>query len=379
MNYFLKAAKARYAVLKAEAEGVQTRAAGEDRNLTIDELASIKVAGDELRALQDDIDAYEVDEKRTAEHAAMTASLLGVNAPEPKGLPSFALNDSEVLALHRSIVQNGGGQVRHGDPALVHHRATVASSAVGGNSKGDPKISGGLRRIDNVVGLVPLKVEKSYTGLKFPVEASSAATAEGSTKVEAGAPTALNLTPACYSRWNDISTAAIRSNPGVLAGISQAHERGLSRDFDKMVIAAMAAEDASPAVLGFTPLAGIRAAQAQIEADIQVAADVVVLNPVDFPRVMGYTAENEADIAIAGEKIGAAYIYVSNEVAANTAYVCALREGMVLAVGAEGMITMADRAPKTNVHTVLTEAYWAVGFSQAGACIAVDITGEEES
>lgn len=79
MNPYLKAKREQYEALRTTIEGVQTRAAEEGRDLTEDELRSVKEQGEQARKLADEIQALTEIENR---HAAVAGLAVDVAKPE---------------------------------------------------------------------------------------------------------------------------------------------------------------------------------------------------------------------------------------------------------------------------------------------------------
>lgn len=79
MNVYLTKLQERYAALQTSAEGIQSRAAQEDRSLTEVELATIKGQAEQMRGMAGEIEVLAAEETRHQKVAGMTAGLTPVD------------------------------------------------------------------------------------------------------------------------------------------------------------------------------------------------------------------------------------------------------------------------------------------------------------
>lgn len=120
MNPYLKAKQAEYAAMYEASQGIQTRAAEEKRNLSEVEMATIKGQGEQLRALQAEIDVLAAEELRHAEYAATVAKL--GQAPAAPAAPAGIALGASVNPRdpgHYRSANEGGSNSFYGDMMRV--------------------------------------------------------------------------------------------------------------------------------------------------------------------------------------------------------------------------------------------------------------------
>jgi HK97 family phage major capsid protein len=123
-NAYLDNLNDRYAQLKASIDGLQTRAVDEQRDLSEDELRSIKEMGDQGKLLATQIEDLTDIETRQAKVAQMAAELLTTTG-EGKAGQGGGAGDPQT----RGTVQLGGATTRDRDPG--HYTRGSANSFFG--------------------------------------------------------------------------------------------------------------------------------------------------------------------------------------------------------------------------------------------------------
>jgi HK97 family phage major capsid protein len=115
MNIYLQKTQEKYDAMAKVVESIQTRAAEEDRQLTADELATIKGQGELMRALAAEIEILAAEETRAAQVAQVMSNLRpGTPEPTHPGLPLGAqVKDRD--PGHYRAVEEGGRHSFYGD------------------------------------------------------------------------------------------------------------------------------------------------------------------------------------------------------------------------------------------------------------------------
>lgn len=112
MNPYLARKREAYAALQSTIESIQTRAAAEDRDLTAEELRSIKDQAEAGKAIVSEIELLTDQENRSAAVADLGASLRGGNAP---ATAAFGNAVTPRDPGHYRSVEQGGDQSFFGD------------------------------------------------------------------------------------------------------------------------------------------------------------------------------------------------------------------------------------------------------------------------
>jgi hypothetical protein len=262
---------------------------------------------------------------------------------------------------------------------LLHHRAVVAASQVGGPVRGGFGRLPEPRRISTSVGLMPEQGVAGIRGLsgpRFGQPTSAAPTPEGSTKPEADGVAQLDVPAVALARWTDTSRAALLSDPTLLERIVEWHGRHLARDEDRQLVTALTAAAGAPVDGSEDPAAAVRNALAAVADAASADADLVAVHPNDYATVTGFEPTSGGDVGSWAQRIGPAIVYPTSEVTAGSVLVAAVVAGTVL-VQPSPADTMLLHDLKENVVTIRSEIYSGAGVRLLGSARVVTIGGEQ--
>lgn len=362
---------------------LQDKATEEDRDLTADELAEIETRSAEYKTMTDEVEKLTDVEARSQAVANLAASVYGGGAGQDDSLRPYSLVPSpeQILELRSAATEKRDAEVFHARVREdeLHVRSTVALTNTGGRVIGVDGRLPNPRRIVTAVGLVPEESDaRGGSGARFgATEAeSSPGTAEGSTKPEADAITALTIPILPLARWTDITSMAQLSAAGFLDGLASWHAQFVAKDEDRLIVAAVEAAAGSPIGTG-NGAADVRTAVAMVTDAVSADADIVLCHPDDYAQVSAFSPTSGGDVASWSERIGPALIYPTSAVDSGTVLVAALRaSGRFLVASPPRTASLANL--KTNVTTVLTEEHVGFGVRLAGAAVAVDLDASPE-
>ncbi len=391
MNPYLQAKVDEYNGHKRVIDDLQTLVTREKRDFTDAELRTVSDRGEKAKALYTQIESDAEHELRSAKVQAMAGRIAGALAGAPQdgnvaGVPYEAsgmyslVPSAEDLAHMRAAIQEERkgrfttARLPRDETERTHLRAAITMSLTGGDTK---PINGSLpepRRLATTVGLVPhASTTAGYSGPKFPAMSAAAATAEGSTKPEAAAPTALSIPIKQLARWNTLSRMALLSADGVLEQFVSYHSALVAKDEDKLIIDAVnTAAGAAVAFVAGDQRLQVRKAMAVVEDACNAPCDVVLCHTDDYALLAGFDVTSLDELGGKVVRFGGAALYPSSSVP--TGFV------LVAALAAAGWFIVADppsvatvQALTTNEVTVRVEELVGFDVRLTGACRKVDV------
>jgi hypothetical protein len=387
---YLLAKRAEYERHQKALTDMRDLAMREKRALSEDELRSVVDHGEAGQALYTEIEQLEDEELRNAKVAAMTGRVgaaigdtdgagTGGAPVEATGMYSLMPSGEQLEQMRSSIGESRSARfttVRQPRDAREreHLRAAVTLSLVGGQINA---IDGSLpepRRLATTVGLTPHPSGSAgYSGPKFPASTPTAATAEGGTKPEGTAPTALSIAIKQLARWNTLSRMAWLSQPGMLEQFVSYHATGVALDEDKMIVDALnTAAGTAIAFSGTDQRPPVRAAMALVEATVAAACDVVICHPDNYGLLAGFDPTDADEAGGRVRTFGGGILYPSLSCPTGFVLVAALKAAGWFIVADPPSVATLD-ALTTNETTLRVEELVGFDVRLAGAVKKVDV------
>jgi hypothetical protein len=353
---YLQPMRERYEHVRAAAEEIVTRAAGEHRNLTFHEQAEMERHVEEATSLLPMIEqATEVDE-REQRHAEVAGQLqgvgeavqLGAGTPDPyaalgagERVPALVPPREQVAELYRAAGDRRGVRVEVDQRPQLHQRAVVTLAGDVGSPVAamDRPVSREPRRISTSAGLTVQTVNGSE-GVAFPVFGAGAAgiVGENVTKPEYDAVTPGSATPQMIAIFTDYTHQAAMTVTSFEARLRAKLGALVARREDQLLIASALA---TPGIQTYTASgtvyadALLGAAALVLDSDVAADPDVAVIHPADVSAVFGgsigrsgESPESELRLTLHGMTV-----YVSSAVTVGTALVGAWRASSRFVVG----------------------------------------------
>jgi hypothetical protein len=396
MNPYLTAARDRYAVIRGDIEGLQTRAVDEGRDLTAEELETVQRRGAEGLSLATSIEEMAAEQDRNDATNRLAAAVGGGAAVQVGGggapvdpfamhgvsslAPNLMPTRAQVAELHRAATEQRSVRVdvEQGDQ---HHRATVTMANAGDPVAGlPPVVPREPRRILTAGGIAVQRVE-GITSAAFPVFGAGTAgiAAEGAVKPEYAAVTPGTATPQMISVWTTFTRHTLLSIGTFESRLRNKLAALVARREDQLVVAKVlgtagiqtyAAGAADPYADTLLAAAGL-----VLSSDVAQAPNLAVIAPADVPKVFGGSVgrngespESELRLSLHGMDV-----YVSSAMTAGTALVGAWNVSSTVILGLPPTMFLDTMSGlKTNTITHLLEEAVDLAVDEPTGFVSVD-------
>jgi len=290
--------------LTQAATQITETAAGESRDVTESERASIVTMGERCAVIDSQLETFgaQLDSQRA--YAALRASLAerdADGAPQDRLPATRDVRPAEARGWGRAFVESAefrsydghGSSGRVDVPGLFQSRAAIDSTSPWGAlnppmtwARAEPSITTPLL---DAVGHVQTN-SLTIQWLQMPQPVSKAVkTAEGALKTEAAnVPTPITGTLETYAHWQAITRQALFDIPQIQSIVSDYLNRGLFSALEDAVVAAMAGgtyTNVDIPATGGNPIGAIRTAVALAQEQGFPSANTVAMNPLDWANL----------------------------------------------------------------------------------------------
>lgn len=397
MNPYVTERLTRYNAARQQIEDLQTRAAGEHRDLTDQELTQVRTIGEQAKALHDEIAPYLEEHHRAAKVGQMAATIahatgsgagenLGTGRPDPYGseaddqVPSLMPSREQVAEMRAAVGESRPLKFTTAARAQEHTRATVTlagdvgtpQTALGERQPVEP------RRIAAAARLIAQRVEGT-SGVVFPqfLAGTAGVTAEGVAKQMYDNINPGSATPQVINAWTDFTRQVTTSHLAFESRLRQKLAALVAAREDLLLLTKVLG---TTGIVAQAPTADPMAQQLLVAA-AKVAAegqepDLFAFNPADAGKIFGAGLANtppgelaELDLRLHGMRG-----YPTNQVTAGTAVVGAWRAGSRYVVGmAPTFMVDPFTQMKSNVVTGLLEEAVDLAVEEPNLFVNVDL------
>jgi hypothetical protein len=385
----------RYQKIRSDILSIQNTAQGESRDLTEDELRSVRSLAEEGKALTEEINDQADHETRSAAVSELAAKLSlgtgpqtgtdpldGVPGRTYPTAPALVPDAGQLAELHRAAANRQPVRMTvKSDPWQT--RAALALSDAGDAPAIAPGgVTPGTVRIAE---LMLSERVNGYTQVNYPVFASETAhdpTAEAGTKPEGAGATGGQAQPQTLARWKTVSNQTLLTYSNFQTLLTGAMTTGLVKDENALIVATLAAATGTlthTAATGEAAGASILAGIAAIMDGAGAPVDAIVCHPTDLPTLMAG--------AVTGSQVNptdnlplslyGARVVPSSAATAGTVWVGAFRIGSRWIVGQSPEVLVDPYTDlKTNQTTVRVEEAVALALPLPSAFCKVTLATE---
>jgi hypothetical protein len=346
-------------------ETVVTRARDAERDLHPGEVIELQQHRAALVQARSDLE--QLDATRTSLEIQARSRQIGeaidqaAGRSRDGGLPSLVASGDTLTRLHQAVTDRTAVREQAG---TVHTRAAVLTAATGADTLAS-QLSGVQfepRRLAQAAGLTAERVS-GVESAPFPVFGGDQAdiVAEGALKPEFDSVTPGSATPQLISIWSDVSRQNLLTMTGLDTKLRSVLSARVAVREDLLLLSTVTGTAGIIPVVGALSADLVLEAAARISAgDAAAAPNVVAINPVDAPTLLGpdVGAGGTASPPFASflPTIHGMSVYVTNHVAAGEAVLGAFNAGSRLVVGLDPTFLVDSMSQiKNNLVTILLE------------------------
>ncbi len=393
VNPYITSRVERYRTLRAEIDGMQTRAVNENRDLTDAELSMVKGHAEEAKTIYAEI-VPEIEEHTRAEKVAeLAAKIHQAHRDQANGTPAGPGDQVPPLMPSRAQLDQVRSMMTGESPHPVrfttvqarqageHNRAVVTMAT----DAGQPVQAMGPRPLPEprriaTAAVLPVERVEGTTGVTFPVFGSGTAgvAAENAAKTEYDNIAPGTATPQVVNAFTDFTRQLALSHGAFEQRLRSKLARLVAAREDVLLQAKVMA---TAGIQTQAFVAGNQASQvligaAKVENAVGVAPDVALVNPADVGLLLGAGLANTppAELAQLDLQLWGMRLYVTSAQTAGFVLAGAWRASSRLVVGMDPTYLLDPYTGlKTNRITTLLEEAVDLAVEEPEGFISIDI------